>query len=353
MSRFWSSLTHELKPYVPGEQPRMADLVKLNTNESPFGPSPRVLEAIRGEAADTLRLYPDPQAVALRAALAAYHKVQPEQVFVGNGSDEVLAHVFAALLKHDAPLLFPDITYSFYPVYCRLFGIASEAVPLDPAMQIRLADYRRPAGAIIIPNPNAPTGIALSRAEIVTLLEDHPDAPVVIDEAYVDFGAESAVPLIAAHPNLLVIQTMSKSRALAGLRVGYAIGDAELIEALNRVKDSFNSYPLGRPAQAGAIASLEDEAYFQQSRLRVIEGRERLNRGLVGLGFDVLPSAANFVFARHPAHEGAALAAALRQRAVIVRHFPAPRISDYLRITVGTEEQIDRLLSALSEILGS
>ncbi|RJG45062.1 histidinol-phosphate transaminase [Mesorhizobium sp. DCY119] len=353
MSRFWSSLTHELKPYVPGEQPRMADLVKLNTNESPFGPSPRVLEAIRGEAADTLRLYPDPQAVALRAALAAYHKVQPEQVFVGNGSDEVLAHVFAALLKHDAPLLFPDITYSFYPVYCRLFGIASEAVPLDPAMQIRLADYRRPAGAIIMPNPNAPTGIALSRAEIVTLLEDHPDAPVVIDEAYVDFGAESAVPLVAAHRNLLVVQTMSKSRALAGLRVGYAIGDAELIEALNRVKDSFNSYPLGRPAQAGAIASLEDEAYFQQSRLRVIEGRERLNRGLVGLGFDVLPSAANFVFARHPAHEGAALAAALRQRAVIVRHFPAPRISDYLRITVGTEEQIDRLLSALSEILGS
>jgi histidinol-phosphate aminotransferase len=353
MSRFWSSLTHELKPYVPGEQPRMADLVKLNTNESPFGPSPHVLEAIRGEAADTLRLYPDPQAVALRAALAAYHKVQPEQVFVGNGSDEVLAHVFAALLKHDAPLLFPDITYSFYPVYCRLFGIASEAVPLDPAMQIRIADYRRPAGAIIMPNPNAPTGVALSRAEIVTLLEDHPDAPVVIDEAYVDFGAESAVPLIAAYPNLLVVQTMSKSRALAGLRVGYAIGDAELIEALNRVKDSFNSYPLGRPAQAGAIASLEDEAYFQQSRLRVIEGRERLNRGLVGLGFDVLPSAANFVFARHPAHEGAALAAALRQRAVIVRHFPAPRISDYLRITVGTEEQIDRLLSALSEILGS
>ncbi len=353
MSRFWSSLTHELKPYVPGEQPRMADMVKLNTNESPFGPSPRVLEAIRGEATDTLRLYPDPQAVALRAALATYHQVRPEQVFVGNGSDEVLAHVFAALLKHDAPLLFPDITYSFYPVYCRLFGIASEAVPLDSALQIRVADYRRPAGAIIIPNPNAPTGVALARAEIVTLLEDHPDAPVVIDEAYVDFGAETAVALVASHPNLLVVQTMSKSRALAGLRVGYAIGDADLIEALNRVKDSFNSYPLGRPAQAGAIASLEDEAYFQESRRRVIEGRERLNRGLVRLGFDVLPSSANFVFARHAAHEGAALAAALRQRAVIVRHFPSPRISDYLRISVGTEEQIDRLLSALSEILGS
>jgi histidinol-phosphate aminotransferase len=232
MSRFWSRLTHELRPYVPGEQPRMAELVKLNTNESPLGPSPAALEAIRGEATDTLRLYPDPQATALRTALATYHRVRPEQVFVGNGSDEVLAHVFTALLKHDAPLLFPDITYSFYPVYCGLFGIAYETVPLDQAMQVRVADYRRPAGALILPNPNAPTGVALSRAEIVTLLEEHPDAPVVIDEAYVDFGAETAIPLVASHPNLLVVQTMSKSRALAGLRVGYAIGDAELIEAL-------------------------------------------------------------------------------------------------------------------------
>lgn len=351
MSRFWSSLTHDLKPYVPGEQPRMADLVKLNTNENPLGPSPHALEAIRDAAADTLRLYPDPQATALRAALAAYHGVRPEQVFVGNGSDEVLAHAFVALLKHDAALLFPDITYSFYPVYCRLFDIAYETVPLDQAMQIRVADYRRPAGAIIIPNPNAPTGIALSRAEIVTLLEEHRDVPVVVDEAYVDFGAETAIPLVPSHRNLLVVQTMSKSRALAGLRVGYAIGDADLIDALTRVKDSFNSYPLGRPAQAGAIASLEDDAYFQQSRMLVIEGRERLTRGLKRAGFEVLPSLANFVFARHPAHEGAALAAALREQAVIVRHFSAARISDYLRITVGTDEQIDRLLSALSTIL--
>jgi histidinol-phosphate aminotransferase len=353
MSRFWSSLTRDLRPYVPGEQPHLVELVKLNTNESPLGPSPRVLKAIRGEAADTLRLYPDPRSTALLAALATYHQVRPEQVFVGNGSDEVLAHAFAALLKHDAPLLFPDITYSFYPAWCRMFGIAYEAVPLDAAMRIRVADYRRPAGAVIAPNPNAPTGVALSRAEIATLLEAHPDAPVVIDEAYVDFGAETAIPLVASHPNLLVVQTMSKSRALAGLRIGYAIGDADLIEALTRVKDSFNSYPLGRPAQAGAIASLEDEAWFQQSRSRVIAGQERLNRGLIRLGFDVLPSSANFVFARHPAHEGATLAAALRQRAVIVRHFPAPRIADYLRITVGTDGQIDRLLSALSDIVGS
>ena len=352
MSRFWSRATHALKPYVPGEQPRMADLVKLNTNESPFGPSPRALEAIRGAATDALRLYPDPQSTALRAALATYHDVKPEQVFVGNGSDEVLAHAFAALLKHDAPLLFPDVTYSFYPVYCRLFGITHAAVPLDAAMRIRVADYRRPAGAVILANPNAPTGIALSRAEIAALLADHPDVPVVIDEAYVDFGAETAIPLVADHPNLLVVHTMSKSRALAGLRVGYAIGDADLIEGLTRVKDSFNSYPLGRPAQAGAIASLEDDAYFQESRARVIAGRERLSRGLDRLGFEVLPSAANFVFARHPAADGAALAAALRQQAVIVRHFSAPRISDHLRITVGTGEEIDRLLSALSTILG-
>src|SRR5258708_28494452 len=352
MSRFWSRLTHDLRPYVPGEQPRMAEPVKRQSNESPFGPSARALEAIRGEAADTLRLYPDPQATALRAALATYHQVRTEEVFVGNGSDEVLAHAFSALLKHDAPLLFPDITYSFYPVYCRLFGIAYEAVPVDQAMQVRVADYRRPAGALIVPNPNAPTGIALSRTEIVTLLEEHPDVPVVIDEAYVDFGAETAIPLVASHPNLLVVQTMSKSRALAGLRVGYAIGDADLIEALTRVKDSFNSYPLGRPAQAGAIASLEDEAWFQQSRMRVIESRERLNRGLNQLGFEVLPSSANFVFARHPAHEGAALAAALRQQAAIVRHFTAPRISDYLRITAGTDETNHRLFCALSPVLG-
>src|SRR5579864_3109137 len=331
MSRFWSRLTQELRPYVPGEQPSMTELVKLNTNESPLGPSPRALEAIRGETADTLRLYPDPQASALRAALAGYHRVRPEQVFVGNGSDEVLAHTFAALLKHDAPLLFPDITYSFYPVYCRLFGIDHQTVPLDQAMQIRLADYQRPAGAVIIPNPNAPTGIALSRGEIATLLEQHADIPVVIDEAYVDFGAETAIPLVATHPNLLVVQTMSKSRALAGLRIGYAIGDSGLIEALTRVKDSFNSYPLGRLAQAGAIASLQDEAYFQAARARVIEGREKLTRGLLRLGFEVLPSSTNFVFARHPAQEGARLAAGLRERAVIVRHFSAPRIADHLR----------------------
>jgi histidinol-phosphate aminotransferase len=352
MSRFWSELTHRLSPYTPGEQPRMPNLVKLNTNEHPLGPSPRALEAIRAEAADSLRLYPDPQATALRETMAAYHRVTPDQVFVGNGSDEVLAHAFAALLKQDGPLLFPDITYSFYPVYCGLFDIAYETVPLDEKMRVQIADYRRGCGAIILANPNAPTGVALSRAQIAELLDAHADIPVVIDEAYVDFGGESAVPLIKSHPNLLVVHTLSKSRALAGLRVGYALGVAALIEGLNRDKDSFISYPLGRPAQAGAIAAIKDEDYFQQGRSFVIAGRERLVAGLMRLGFEVLPSAANFVFARHPGHEGKSLAAELRARAIIVRHFNAPRMSDYLRITVGTNEQVETLLAALGEILG-
>jgi histidinol-phosphate aminotransferase len=351
MSRFWSSLVHDLHPYVPGEQPRVADLVKLNTNESPFGPSPRVVEAIRAEAAETLRLYPDPEATGLRRALAGYHGVRPEQVFVGNGSDEVLAHTFVALLKQSAPLLFPDVTYSFYPTYCRLFGIQAEEVPVDAALHIRVADYARSCGAIIIANPNAPTGIALHRAEITTLLEAHPEQPVVVDEAYVDFGAETAIPLVASHPNLLVVQTMSKSRALAGLRVGYAVGDAGLIEALTRVKDSFNSYPLGRLAQAGAIAALADEEYFQRKRRLVIGERERMTEELSRLGFAVLPSAANFVFARHPARGGAALAAALREHGVLVRHFDKPRIAAYLRITVGGRRDTNRLLAALTDIL--
>ncbi len=353
MSRFWSALAHGLIPYVPGEQPQLAGLVKLNTNESPLGPSPRVLEAIRAEATDTLRLYPDPDSGALRRSLARYHRVAPEQVFVGNGSDEVLAHAFAGLLKHELPLLFPDITYSFYPVYCGLFGIAHQTVPLDAAMRVRPEAYRRPCGAIILANPNAPTGIALTRDEIAMLLREHPDQVVVVDEAYVDFGAETAIPLIAIHPNLLVVQSMSKSRALAGLRVGYAIGDASLIEALVRVKNSFNSYPLGRPAQAGAVAAIEDEAWFQQSRRLVIENRERLCDGLTALGFELLPSSANFVFARHPDREGAALALALRRRAILVRHFARPRISAFLRITVGTEAQLDALLSALAGILAA
>ena len=351
MSRLWSDLTHTLSPYAPGEQPRIAGLIKLNTNESPLGPSPKALAAIAAAASETLRLYPDPKAVELRQVLAAYHGLDPANVFVGNGSDEVLAHAFAALLKHDAPLLFPDITYSFYPVYCRLFGIEAQTIPLADDFRIDVADYRRRAGAIILPNPNAPTGVALPLAAIETLLSDHPDIPMVIDEAYVDFGADTAIPLIAKHDNLLVVRTFSKSRALAGLRVGYALGHPSLIQALTRVKDSFNSYPLGRPAQAGAIASVQDEGYFRETLSTVTATRTRMVEGLTALGFETLPSSANFVFTRHPNHSGAALAAALRERAILVRRWDAPRIGDYLRITVGTGEQVYRLLETLRSLV--
>ena len=346
MTRFWSPVVHSLSPYVPGEQPKRDDLIKLNTNENPYAPSPRVLAAIAA-ATDRLRLYPDPHASALRETIAARYDVAPEQVFVGNGSDEVLAHTVQALLKHDAPLLFPDITYSFYPVYCGLYGIRYEEVPLDAEMRVQIADYRRPCSAILLPNPNAPTGIALSRDAIEALVAGHPDQLVVIDEAYVDFGAESAVPLVARHDNLLVVHTLSKSRALAGLRVGFAIGQRPLIEALERVKDSFNSYPLDCLALAGAAAAIEDEAWFEETRNRIIASRDALARDLTSLGFEVLPSAANFVFARHPGRRGAELAARLRQHGVLVRHFQKPRIEDFLRITVGTEDQMSRLIALL------
>jgi histidinol-phosphate aminotransferase len=350
MSRFWSSVVHNLSPYVPGEQPKLDGIVKLNTNENPYPPSPRVLAAIAATT-DRLRLYPDPGASSLREAIAAHCDVAPEQVFVGNGSDEVLAHTFQALLKHDAPLAFPDITYSFYPVYCRLYGIRYEEVPLDAAMRVQIADYRRPCSAILLSNPNAPTGIALSRATIEALVAEHPDQLVVIDEAYVDFGAESAVPLVARHDNLLVVQTFSKSRALAGLRVGFAIGQRPLIEALERVKDSFNSYPLDCLAIAGAVAAIKDDTWFQETRARIIASREMLTRGLSELGFEVLPSQANFVFARHRNRSGADLAAGLRERGVLVRHFQKPRIEDYLRITVGTDEQCVRLIAMASRLV--
>ncbi|MFF7057380.1 histidinol-phosphate transaminase [Achromobacter spanius] len=355
MSRFWSPVVGTLSPYVPGEQPKLQNLVKLNTNEHPYGPSPKVLEAIRAASDDTLKLYPDPSSDQLRQAIAATVGVQASQVFVGNGSDEVLAHAFLALLKHDKPLRFPDITYSFYPVYCGLYGIQYETVPLAADFSINVDDYlpgaSGQAGAIIFPNPNAPTGRALSLADVERIVAANPDAVVVVDEAYVDFGGESAVGLVARYDNLLVVQTLSKSRSLAGLRVGFAVGSAELIDGLERVKNSFNSYPIDRLASAGAVAALEDTEYFEQTRQAVIETRSRMTAGLEALGFEVLPSAANFVFARHPLKDAAGLAAALRERSIIVRHFRYARIDQFLRITVGTDEQVNLLLKALAEVL--
>ena len=351
MNKFWSPIVATLKPYIAGEQPRIQNLIKLNTNENPYGPSPKAIAAMQAAVTESLKLYPDPSALALRQAIARFHGVTADEVFVGNGSDEVLAHAFVALLKHDRPLLYPDITYSFYPTYCRLFGIESVEIPLKDDFTVGLSDYDRPAGAIILPNPNAPTGIGLPLVAIEKLVASHPDLPVVIDEAYIDFGGESAIPLTRRHDNLLVVHTLSKSRSLAGLRVGYAIGQRPLIDALERVKDSFNSYPLDRVAQAGATAAIDDREWLDETRGKVMESRERVSGALRQRGFEVLPSQANFVFARHPGHSGEALAKGLRERAVLVRHFAKPRISDFLRITIGTPEECDRLVAAIEEIV--
>jgi len=353
MSKFWSPIVHRLTPYVPGEQPKLSNLVKLNTNENPYPPSPKVLEAIRQETHGGLKLYPDPNADRLKEAIGRYYDVAPRCVFVGNGSDEVLAHAFCGLLKQELPLLFPDITYSFYPVYCGLYEVAYQTVPLTDEFRIAVEDYAQPNGGIIFPNPNAPTGRLLELDQVEALLKANPDSVVVVDEAYVDFGGDSAIELVNQYPNLLVIQTLSKSRSLAGLRVGFAVGHPDLIEALERVKNSFNSYPLDRLAIAGAVAAFEDRDYFEQTRQQVIQSRESLVAALKALAFDVVPSAANFVLAKHASESAAQLAADLRARSIIVRHFNAPRIEQYLRITVGTEEECQRLVSALQEILAS
>ncbi|WP_322010331.1 histidinol-phosphate transaminase [Paraburkholderia sp. J12] len=354
MSRYWSDIVHRLVPYVPGEQPALAKPVKLNTNENPYPPSPRVLDAIRaelGEHAESLRRYPDPVAKRLRATVAAHHGLCADQVFVGNGSDEVLAHAFQALLKHDLPIFFPDISYSFYPTYARLYDVQYRTVPLDAAFAIRIEDYAQPNGGVIFPNPNAPTGHALPLAQIEKLVAANANSVVIVDEAYVDFGAESAIALIDRYPNLLVVHTTSKSRSLAGMRVGFAFGHADLIDALNRVKDSFNSYPLDRLAQAAAIAAYEDVEWLRATRERVMASRARLTAALAELGFEVVPSAANFVFARHPVHDAAAISAKLREQEIFVRHFNAARIDQHLRITIGTDDECDTLVAALNGIV--
>ena len=350
--RFWSPEVRELEPYVPGEQPKIQNLLKLNTNENPYPPSPKVVEAVQAvlhEQADALRLYPDPDATALKQAIAKQQNIDVSQVFVGNGSDEVLAHIFKAFFLQDEPILYPDITYSFYPVYSQFFGTKTKEIPLNENFEIDVRDYTQPNGGVIITNPNAPTSIALSLAEIEQVLQANPDRVVVIDEAYVDFGAESAVSLINRYENLVVCQTTSKSRSLAGLRVGFAIAQSHLIAALEAVKNSFNSYPIDRFAIAAAVASFEDQAYFEEQCQKVITSREKLVRDLTELGFNVLPTKANFIFATHSQHDAGQLAQKLREQGIIVRYFNKPRINQFLRITVGTDEQNARLVQTLKQ----
>ncbi len=353
MSKFWSQHTHALKPYTPGEQPQDTQYIKLNTNENPYPPSPLALEAMQQAVSNDLRLYSDPNAKQLKQAIADYYQVDISNVFVGNSSDEVLAHSFAALLNHNKPLLYPDISYSFYPSYITLFGINAKSIPLDDQLGINFADYQQENGSIVFPNPNAPTGIAVAVAEIEQLAQQHPDSVILIDEAYVDFGAQTAIPLTQKYNNIIVVQTFSKSRSLAGLRVGFAIAPAELVNGLERVKNSFNSYPLDRIAIEGATASIQDRAYFERTCKKIIHTRKTTEKALQTLGFNTLPSASNFIFATTDKMPAEAIYLALKQEGVLVRYFNAPRIDNYLRITIGTDNQMTKLIEKLSKIINA
>lgn len=351
MSRFWSDIVGELTPYTPGEQPQLDNLIKLNTNENPYGPSPKVTAAIANANNDDLRKYPDPNAQSLKNTIAQHFTVSEKSVFVANSSDEVLGHTFRALLKKDKPLLFPDITYSFYPVYCSLFEIAYHQIPLRDDFTLNIDDYQQANGGIIFANPNAPTGIALALDQITTLLTSNPNSVIVVDEAYADFAQCSAVSLINEFANLLIVKTLSKSYSLAGLRVGLALGHPTLIEGLERVKNSFHPYSLDTLAIAGAVAAFQDDEYLQKTCQKVIKTRDTTSQALSKMGFNVLPSSANFVFATHPKHNAEALFLALRERNIIVRHFNDERTRNYLRISIGTDDEMGILIKCLSEIL--
>ncbi|WP_148252619.1 histidinol-phosphate transaminase [Aidingimonas lacisalsi] len=349
MSKYWSPSVRELTPYVPGEQPRER-MIKLNTNENPYPPAPGVEQVLREFPADHLRRYPDPESWGLRCALAANYNVEANQVFVGNGSDEVLAFAFQAFFRQERPLSIPAITYSFYPVYCRLYGIDYRTLALGDEWQVPLEALDADSGGIIFANPNAPIGHSHSRDAIEKLLERVTECVVVIDEAYVDFGGETATPLVNRYPNLLITNTFSKSRSLAGLRLGFAIGSPELIEGLERVKNSFNSYPIDCIAHDAGIAALEDEQYFETCRSRIIATRDDTRRQLQQLGFDVLPSQANFLLVRHPHHEADQLFLALRDRGILVRHFNTEALQDFMRISIGTDDEMAHLVETLSEL---
>lgn len=340
-----------IDPYVPGEQPQSDDIIKLNANENPYPPAPGVQETLRTFDASRLALYPDANGKALKNALASRFSLKPTQVFLGNGSDDVLALAFQSFFCSEQPILYPDITYSFYPVWCDLFRIPYETVPLDENFCVNVRDYDKPNGGIVLPNPNAPTGRGVSLDFLEDLLQHNADCVVIIDEAYVDFGAQSAVPLLSKYENLLIVQTMSKSRSLAGLRIGYALGSETLIATLEAVKNSYNSYTMDALALAAGEAAVKDEAYFQETCRKVIATRERTAEALRALGFSVQPSLTNFLFVTHPAKKAPEIFEYLRQINIFIRYFKLPRIDNYLRITVGTDEQMDRMIDALRAFL--
>lgn len=344
---FWTDLVHRLTPYVPGEQRVGASVVKLNTNENPYPPTNHVLQAMHSVEGDGLRRYPDPEAVQLRESLADYNGVAADQVFVGNGSDEILALAFMAFFTGGKALQFPDISYSFYPVYCDLLDINQQQVALDKSFELDLSLFEDNSGGVVFSNPNAPTSIAISKGQIEALLKRVTDTVVLVDEAYIDFGAESVVELIHRYPNLLVSQTFSKGRSLAGMRIGCAFGDRHLIEGLQRVKNSFNSYPLDVVAQAAAVASIADEAGFRESVNSIVSSRDRTVEALQQRGYKVLPSSANFIFASPANNNAQGVFEFLNERDILVRYWNKPRLSEWLRITIGTDQEMDLLLSAL------
>ncbi len=351
MNNYWSDLTNKLDPYEPGEQPQDSQYIKLNTNENPYPPSPRALQAMADALGDRLRLYPDPESKGLKQAIADHYQVPAQRVFTGNGSDEVLAVAFMAFFKNKPAIAFPEITYSFYPVYCKLFEIDYNTFALNENFEIDIDAVDDDCGGVIFPNPNAPTGIFLERRHIEALLQKFPDRLLVVDEAYIDFGGQSCVPLTSKYPNLLVIQTLSKSRSLAGMRVGFAVGQEDLIKGMERVKNSFNSYPLDALAIAGATAAIEDNAYFQECCEKIIDTREWITARLGEMNFQVLPSKTNFVFARHPDYDAAKLYDELKRQGILVRHFNPTKIREFLRISIGTRGEMERFCETVADIL--
>lgn len=343
----WSQGLDDVPAYVPGEQPQGGGWIKLNTNESPYGPSPKALAAMRDADDDRLRLYPEPSGQILREAVAEVHGVPPEDVFCGNGSDEVLAFAFRAFFGHGDPILFPDVTYSFYPIWARAFGFDFDLVPLREDFRIEPSDYARPASGVIFPNPNAPTGIGMDLEGVKAVLRVQPNRVVIVDEAYIDFGGQSAIALVREFPNLVVVHTFSKSRSLAGLRASFAVASPGLVPALERVRDWYNSYTLDRIAQVGAATALLDTEWTRELTGKVVATRERFAAGLQARGWSVLPSQANFVFAAHPSRSAQEVLLHLRERRILVRAFRGARLDRHTRITVGTDEQMDRVLEAL------
>lgn len=351
MSRLWSSMAKRTEPYVPGEQLDEADILKLNTNENPYPPAPAVREAIAEEMERALQLYPPPSADSLRREIAARYDLTPDNVFAGNGSDEVLAFSFMAFFESGRTIRFPAITYSFYPVYAKLFNIPFKEMPLKDDFTLRPADYFEAEGGVVFPNPNAPTGIYLSLSGVKDIVENNPDQVVIVDEAYIDFAPESAVSLIHAYDNLLIVQTMSKSRSLAGLRVGFALGHPDLIKGLTRVKNSFNSYTLDRLALAGATASIRDQAYFEQTTAKIKNTRTWASEQMEQYGFHVLPSRANFIFVQHEEIAARTLYEKLKAASVLVRHFNKQPVAEWLRITIGSDDEMREFFKTLYMVL--